>query len=188
MPIVSDNELSRRRREIIAAARGCFARYGYEGATVTRLEEATGKTRGAIFHHFKDKEELFLAIAAEDAARQAEVVAEHGLIEVMRRLVRNPGSNDWYITRAEIVRKLRTDPCFETRWRVHQVVLDEAIHERLAHNAAMRDDVPIDVLQEYLTTVMEGLILKLASGEPPQRLEATLDLVEQSVRAPGVGK
>ena len=52
MPIVSDKELQRRRGEIIDAARACFARYGYEGATVARLEEATGKTRGAIFHHF----------------------------------------------------------------------------------------------------------------------------------------
>ena len=55
MPIVSDRELSRRRREIIEQARGCFAQYGYEGATVARLEKATGKTRGAIFHHFADK-------------------------------------------------------------------------------------------------------------------------------------
>ncbi|QPK82383.1 TetR/AcrR family transcriptional regulator [Corynebacterium qintianiae] len=187
MPIVSDNELSRRRQEIIESARVCFARHGYEGATVSRLEAATGKTRGAIFHHFKDKEELFLAIASEDAARQAEVVAEHGLIEVMRRLVRNPGSNDWFITRAEIVRKLRTDPAFEARWRDHQVVLDQAVHQRLEDNESMRDDVSVDVIQEYLTTVMEGLIIKLAAGEPASRLESILDLVEQSVRDPGAG-
>mgnify|MGYP002713055921 CR=1 FL=1 len=67
MPIVSDEELQRRRGEIIDAARVCFAHYGYEGATVARLEEATGKTRGAIFHHFGDKETLFLAIAEADA-------------------------------------------------------------------------------------------------------------------------
>ena len=67
MPIVSSSELTRRRQGIIDAARACFARYGFEGATVARLEEATGKTRGAIFHHFGDKETLFLAIASEDA-------------------------------------------------------------------------------------------------------------------------
>lgn len=117
MPIVSNDELSRRRSDIIDAARGCFAQYGYEGATVTRLEKATGKTRGAIFHHFGDKESLFLAVASEDARRQAEVVADNGLIEVMRTLVAHPEAHSWYMTRAETVRKLRTDPAFEERWR-----------------------------------------------------------------------
>lgn len=184
MPIVSDRELSRRRREILDAARRCFARYGYEGATVARLEQATGKTRGAIFHHFCDKETLFLEVARADAARQAEMVADSGLIQVMRTLLNNPEAHSWYITRAEIVRRLRTDPGFEQRWRDHQEVLDQAVHLRLQHNAAMRDDVPLDVAQTYLETVMDGLVVKLAEGAPRETLERMLDLVEQSVRHP----
>ena len=130
MPIVSDEELQRRRGEIIDAARACFARYGYEGATVARLEAATGKTRGAIFHHFEDKEALFLAIAKADAERQAQVVSERGLVDVMRDMLIDRESNDWFTTRSEILRKLRTDPEFETRWREHQEVLDRAVRER----------------------------------------------------------
>lgn len=182
MPIVSDEELARRRGEIIDAARRCFAHYGFEGATVARLEEATGKTRGAIFHHFGDKESLFLAIVEEDAKRQAEVVSQRGLVEVMRGMLRDQQANDWFITRGEILRKLRTDPEFEARWREHQVVLDRAVRERLASNAHMRGDVPADVIQTYLETVFEGFVLKLAAGEPAKRLEAMLTVVEQSVR------
>lgn len=182
MPIVSDEELARRRGEIIDAARKCFAHYGFEGATVARLEEATGKTRGAIFHHFGDKESLFLAIVEEDAERQAEVVSQRGLVEVMRGMLRDQQANDWFITRGEILRKLRTDPEFEARWREHQVVLDRAVRERLASNAHMRGDVPADVIQTYLETVFEGFVLKLAAGEPAKRLEAMLTVVEQSVR------
>ncbi|WP_291313599.1 TetR/AcrR family transcriptional regulator [Corynebacterium sp. UBA2622] len=188
MPIVPDSELSRRKQELLDAARGCFARYGYEGATVSRLEKATGKTRGAIFHHFGDKEELFLAVAREDAARQAAVVAENGLIEVMRTLLTHPEAHSWYVTRAEIVRKLRTDPGFAERWREHQGVLDQAVHSRLEHNVAMRDDIPLEVVQTYLSTVLDGLVVKMAAGEPRERLEAMLDLVEQSVRRPGDAK
>ncbi|TML22030.1 MAG: helix-turn-helix transcriptional regulator, partial [Actinobacteria bacterium] len=51
MPRVSQQQLDARRQEILAGARACFARYGYEGATVRRLEEETGLSRGAIFHH-----------------------------------------------------------------------------------------------------------------------------------------
>lgn len=48
----------------------------------------------------------------------------------------------------------------------------------------MREDVPLDVIQTYLETVMDGLVVKLAEGESSARLSAMLDLVELSVRAP----
>lgn len=36
----------------------CFARYGYQGASIDRIARAAGLTKGAIYYHFKDKEEL----------------------------------------------------------------------------------------------------------------------------------
>ncbi|HZK32442.1 MAG TPA: helix-turn-helix domain-containing protein [Corynebacterium sp.] len=185
MPVVSDEELARRRHDIMEKARGCFAEYGYEGATVRRLEEATGKSRGAIFHHFEDKENLFLAIARKDAERQAEVVAESGLVEVMRDMIRHPERHDWLATRLEISRKLRTEPDFRARWKQHQHTLDRAIRERLERNAEedrLRDDVDLSVIQLFLETVMDGLIKRLASGETTAQLEAVLDLTEDAVR------
>ena len=87
MPKVSDDRLAARRREILDGARHCFAEYGYDGATVKRIEESTGLSRGAIFHHFRDKEALFLALAREDAERMADVAAEQGLVQVMRDML-----------------------------------------------------------------------------------------------------
>jgi AcrR family transcriptional regulator len=126
VPRVSQDHLDARRRQILDGARTCFARHGYEGATVRRLEEATGLSRGAIFHHFRDKESLFLALAEEDAHRMADIVAEQGLVQVMRELLRQPPvteSNhdgqhpaDWLGTRLEVSRRLRTDPDFRERW------------------------------------------------------------------------
>src|ERR1044072_7900544 len=87
VPRVSQDQLEARRHEILAAARDCFARFGYEGATVRRLEDATGLSRGAIFHHFRDKESLFLAVAEDDAAAMVETVARNGLVQVMRDLL-----------------------------------------------------------------------------------------------------
>src|SRR5579883_940528 len=108
MPRVSQEHLDARRRQILDGARGCFARYGYEGATVPRLEEATGLSRGAIFHHFRDKESLFLALAEHDARLMADVVAEQGLVQVMRNLLADQSTPsgqghpaDWLGTRLE---------------------------------------------------------------------------------------
>ncbi|RNE49172.1 TetR/AcrR family transcriptional regulator [Corynebacterium alimapuense] len=185
MPLVSDLELTRRRTEILEGARRCFAEHGYEGATVRLLERATGKSRGAIFHHFGDKENLFLALAREDAARQAAVVAEEGLVEVMRDMLKHPERYDWLATRLEITKLLRTDAVFRIRWRKHQEVLDSAVEDRLSQLAAdgrMRTDVSADVLHTYLETVLDGFITRLASGGSTEGLEEVLDLVESTVR------
>lgn len=184
MPIVSESELSRRRHDILVGARRCFAEHGYEGATVRLLEQATGKSRGAIFHHFGDKESLFLALAQEDAARQAEVVAQNGLVEVMREMLQHPERHDWLATRLEITSLLRTDPSFAARWKENQSVRDEAVRARLASNAdkgRLRDDVGIDTLAIYLKVFMDGFINRLALGDTAE-LEKVLDLVEQSIR------
>ncbi|GAB3943825.1 TetR/AcrR family transcriptional regulator [Corynebacterium tapiri] len=185
MPVVSDEELHRRRHEIIEAARECFAEFGYEGATVRRLEQATGKSRGAIFHHFGDKESLFLEVARADAIRQADIVSSSGLVEVMRDILREPSRHKWLATRLEIASILRTDPTFRARWQEHQATLDEAVHRRLEENLAkdsMRTDVDVDVLQMFLETVMDGFITRFASGQDLERMQEVLDIAEDAVR------
>src|SRR6185437_10893896 len=122
VPRVSQDQLDARRQEILAGARTSFARHGYEGATVRRLEEEIGLSRGAIFHHFRDKESLFLAVAEDDAAAMVETVARDGLVQVMRDLLARadgagePEVSGWLGTQLEVSRRLRTDPAFAARW------------------------------------------------------------------------
>ncbi|GAB2926806.1 TetR/AcrR family transcriptional regulator [Rhodococcus aerolatus] len=185
MPRVSQDHLDARRRQILDGARACFAAHGYEGATVRRLEESTGLSRGAIFHHFRDKEALFLALAQEEARRMADVVAEEGLVQVMRDVLADPHDQEWMRTRLEVARRLRTDPEFRRRWSERSAALPEATSERLLRRRAegrLRDDVDVDVLAGYLELVLEGLVSHLAMGLPTTHLGAVLDLVEESVR------
>ncbi|GAA2792312.1 helix-turn-helix domain-containing protein [Saccharopolyspora taberi] len=189
MPRVSQDHLEARRRQILDGSRSCFARFGYEGATVRRLEEATGLSRGAIFHHFKDKESLFLALAEDDAGRMADVVAEQGLVQVMRDLLdersgTTPGA-DWLGTRLEVSRRLRTDTDFRQRWAQRSEQLTQATRARLQwqrDSGNLRDDVDVDVLTAYLELVLEGLVSHLAMGLPADDLGPVLDVVEESVR------
>ena len=192
MPRVSSDRLAARRQEILDGARACFARYGYEGATVRRLEQTIGLSRGAIFHYFRDKEALFLALAEQDARRMADLVAEQGLVQVMRELLSAPGSraNDWTGTFLEISRRARTDERFRDRWREHAAALTAATRERLERQAAagvVRGDVPVAVLARYLELVLEGLLAHLALGLPADDLDAALDVVEGAVRIPTNG-
>jgi AcrR family transcriptional regulator len=185
MPRVSQGHLDARRQQILDGARVCFARYGYEGATVRRLEEATGLSRGAIFHHFRDKESLFLALAEDDAHRMADVVAKDGLVQVMRDLLSTQDGADWLGSRLELSRRLRTDPEFRARWAERSERLTVATRARLLRQreaGKLRDDIDVDVLTAYLELVLEGLVSHLAMGLPADDLEPVLDLVESSVR------
>jgi AcrR family transcriptional regulator len=189
---VSQDQLDARRKEILTGARTCFARHGYEGATVRRLEEEIGLSRGAIFHHFRDKDSLFLAVAEDDAATMVATVAEHGLVQVMRDLLHRADDTDaepdvtgWLGSQLEVSRRLRTDPEFAKRWAARSEAVAAATRERLQRQleaGVLRADVPIGILAQFLELAYDGLVLHLATGRPSQDLEAVLNLVEAAVR------
>lgn len=53
----------RTREQVLAAARGLFAERGYHATGTTDIVEAAGAgTRGALYHHFADKQALFRAV------------------------------------------------------------------------------------------------------------------------------
>lgn len=65
------------RKELIRAARAVFARVGFESARLEDIAAKAGKTRGAFYANFKDKEDVFFAIFEEDLSRdQDRIVAE----------------------------------------------------------------------------------------------------------------
>src|SRR5271155_5190685 len=67
------------RDALIAAARPLFAAQGFSEAALETIVRAAGVTRGALYHHFADKTELFAAVfeqvEAEVAARMGEAIA-----------------------------------------------------------------------------------------------------------------
>src|SRR5499426_4926941 len=49
------------RKQLTMAAIDCFARFGYQGTSIDRIARAAGVTKGAIYYHFRDKEDLLFA-------------------------------------------------------------------------------------------------------------------------------
>lgn len=153
-----------------------------------RLEEQIALSRGAIFHHFRDKETLFLAVAEEDAVAMVETVARNGLVQVMRDLLERVADTEvsgWLGSQLEVSRRLRTDPDFAGRWAANAEAIASATRERLSRQrdgGSVRGDVDIDVLAQFLELAYDGLVLHLAMGRPSTDLVRVLDLVEAAVR------
>lgn len=49
----------------MAAAIDCFARHGYQGTSIDRIARDAGVTKGAVYCHFRDKEELLFAAVTD---------------------------------------------------------------------------------------------------------------------------
>jgi len=63
------------RGALLAAARPLFAARGYAGVGTEELVRAAGVTRGALYHQFAGKEELFAAVFEQVEAEVADRIA-----------------------------------------------------------------------------------------------------------------
>jgi AcrR family transcriptional regulator len=57
------------RRELLVSARAIFARDGFEQARLEDIASNIGKTRGALYDNFKNKEDVFCAIFEQNIER-----------------------------------------------------------------------------------------------------------------------
>ena len=98
------------RRRLLDAARTIFVRDGYERAQIDVIAAAAGRTKGAVYGHFKDKEDLFLALLEERSKKDMETVAarigtetdQAANLAVLRTFYRNLASDkSWAILTLE---------------------------------------------------------------------------------------
>jgi AcrR family transcriptional regulator len=78
------------RTALSAAARQLFTERGYAATSTTEIVERAGVTRGALYHHFAAKEDLFRAVFEQLEGQVTEHVAKEALtstdpLEQLRR-------------------------------------------------------------------------------------------------------
>lgn len=165
MPKVSQAHLDSRRAEILDGARTAFAKYGYAGATVARLEAATGLSRGAIFHYFGSKQDLFVQLSVEENRRYLDLMMERGFDDAMRAMA--SADPEWLGILFEIQMRLRHDPEFVRK-------LDEATGDRdrfvawlteAQARGEFRQDIDLLNIGRFASIVLNGLALRIVDGD-----------------------
>jgi AcrR family transcriptional regulator len=183
MPKISEERKTERREQILAGARRCFAAHGYEGATVARLEEEIGLSRGAIFNYFASKEGLFLELARRDNERLVRLWIEKGWMETLREITTE--DPDWLGVYLEMTRRVRTDPDFAKRMEERQdaelrPVLIQHI-EAEQRSGALRNDLPAEKVGGFISLVANGVAFQAATGTPIRDFDALVELVRSAV-------
>ena len=184
MPKVTQEHLAARRAEILDGARRAFAEHGYEGATVARLEEATGLSRGAIFHYFENKNDLFVELAVGMSTRFTDLIFESGLHDAFRALTAE--SPEWLAVLIETEGRLRHDEDFVRRFEAKAADVTPRVREWFEQQQAegkLRADVSWVELARFTTSLLNGLALRVAGGDPFD-VEAMLRLLDDAIAAP----
>ena len=143
MPKVSPEHVEARRAQILAGARRAFARWGYEGATVPRLEREIGLSHGAIFNYYRSKLDLFIALALEDHERFHAVWHERGFEGLARHIAEADPA--WLAIYLELHRRLYTDAALRKRWKAEPLR-------------------PLSETDAFLHTLLNGLVFARAAG------------------------
>jgi AcrR family transcriptional regulator len=101
---------------LLAAARARFAADGYVAATLNAIAADAGVTKGALYHHFEGKEELFAAVYDREQERLAELTAGSSVADVCLAYLdalREPGTRRIMLVDAPLalsVTTLRSSP------------------------------------------------------------------------------
>lgn len=100
------------RAAVIEAALALFAEHGVGGTSLQMIADAIGVTKAAVYHHYKTKEEIVLAVATviltrlEAAVTAAE--AERSRARARKRLI--AGLIDLAVERRRVAGVLQRDP------------------------------------------------------------------------------
>lgn len=187
------------RDKILQAALEIFAEKGYHRALVDDIVRASGTSKGAVYHHFPNKEALFLALVDEFSARLAEAVSAgiagtHGALGKVQAAL--TAGLETFARHRELARILLLEsvslgPAYQSkRLEVHgrfasliQAYLDDAV----AEGSIPPLDTRVATLA-WLGAVNEVVIQWLYSGRPDLMTEALPALTPLLLRSIGAAQ
>ncbi|MEO0635726.1 MAG: TetR family transcriptional regulator [Pseudomonadota bacterium] len=158
---------------LLDAARELFCERGYGSTATPDIVKAAGVTRGALYHHFSDKSDLFSAVLQ----REAEAIGE--LIDLRTRALDDPleamqvGSDAYFEAmavpgRAQLL--LIEAPAALGMAQARAITQPNGtaeLRDGLSRAMPGADDNHLDALADILAAAFDGAALAIAQGGDP---------------------
>lgn len=197
------------RETLIEVARAEFGSRGYADTSVDEIVRRAEVTKGAFYHHFSGKDELFLRVfesVKKELSRAALVthvdhqpfVALDAQPRQLKRFAEQDNAEVWHqlIERCRRYIQLHTDPqvrrivLVDARWVLnrddwqriegeHGVILLRADMRRAMQRGLVRQ-LPLRMLAEILAGALnEACLLVANASDPDQALDEAMTVIEQ---------
>ena len=169
------NSHDRRRMHVLAAARACFARAGFHGASVGQICAEAGMSPGALYRYFPSKDAIIEAIADEEriqaGACMAEMAGEEPLVDRMAAAamtyLRDSLNPDTGGLMVEIWSESIRNTAVGRRFHAVEGEVRQALREALARARETGEVDPgldLDAAMTVLFAVVDGLAMRLQLG------------------------
>jgi AcrR family transcriptional regulator len=181
------------RKLLLEAAEQIFVRDGYEKAQVAQIAAAAGRTKGAVYAHFKNKEDFFLALYEERSERHARTMLERmkttktkseNLQSLREFYSCRAGDKAWALLTMEFKLFAIRHPDSKRRLRqayrlTHPAAIEEHFRRKFGAEAA-EDKVGMDSAVAALAPILSGLVLE-SYFEPVLFSDTRLALILQRI-------
>ena len=167
--LTREQSQARTKEKLLASAYEVMARYGYAGASIERIAEEAGYSKGAFYSNFANKEDIFLQLLAGNAGGDVVQLTEllgkcdepMDLIDVLATWANNRGDDrKWGMLAIELLRMF--GPHFAQRMKYPReiaVQVREAAVFRIDH-----DDVAHALAQPFVDAQVGGRARRVARG------------------------
>jgi AcrR family transcriptional regulator len=181
MPRVNDAYMERRRKEILAAAKACFARNGFHATSMRDIYGECGLSPGAVYNHFASKEEIVRALG-EERLRQARAQRDaveliDDPIEALRLLA--AGTREVLVREDDLLmdlqlagEALRNESIADVSRQAFNATLETVVGliGRAQRSGHLDPSLDADALARLLLGIFQGVAVQTAIGAPPHRL------------------
>ena len=168
MPRVSEDHLTARREQILAAARTCFLRNGLHSTSMQDLIREADLSVGAVYRYFKSKNDIINAIAVnvagglqhlleEIAATQPPLPLSEAMSRVLDLLDGQLGPDGNFPLAVQVWAEATLDPSIGEIVRGRYTGMRSAF-ETIARNAVASGDLPADADPAAVATTLFGMM------------------------------
>jgi AcrR family transcriptional regulator len=164
------------RRALLDTARRLFTRDGFQATRTEEIVEESGLTRGALYHHFRDKEDLFRAVHEEVLGEVAPLLWRRGADRTASAWTLFRANSDVYLEAASTNEAYRQIVLIDGPAVLGAQYLSErrdgptrkiADYLRQAVDEGVLEPQPIDPLAHLLSALGTGSAMYVAQAEDP---------------------
>jgi len=174
------------REYIIDQAYGLFLSRSYEAVSISEISKAIGLTKGALYHHFHNKEELFMAVIdknvkIDELDFDPENITLMGYIELCQKNAQEIVSHTFspnpaympYNLLALFIDAFRHYPGFaenKESWIQSEILKNKKVLDLAITRGEIRSDINTSVIAEIFFTINTGVARSLIHTNMNQKL------------------